>query len=50
MTGGRDYTQAKERRGKAVKITKNATFEIHQWNSNVEHLEEDTKLAKNGRR
>ena len=37
MTGGRDYTQAKEGREKAVKITKSATFEIHQWNSNVEH-------------
>ena len=48
MTGGRDYTQAKERREKAVKIIKSATFEIHQWNSNVEHLERDTKLAKTG--
>ena len=48
MTGGLDYTQAEERREKAVKITKSATFEIHQWNSNVEHLEEDTKLAKTG--
>ena len=46
MTGGRDCTQAKERREKTVKIIRSATFEIHQWNSNVEHLEEDTKLAK----
>ena len=46
MTGERDYTQAKERREKAVKIIKSATFEIHQCNSNVAHLEEDKKLAK----
>ena len=45
LTGGRDYTQAKERREKAVKILKDSTFELHNWNSNVEHLEEDTKLA-----
>ena len=48
MTGGRDHTQAKERRVKAVKIIRSATFEIHQWNSNVEYLEEDTKLSKTG--
>ena len=43
MTGGRDYTQAKERRERAIKIIKSVTFEIYQWNSNV-----DTKLAKTG--
>ena len=48
MTGERNYTQAKERREKAVKIIKSATFEIHQRNSNVEHLEEDARLAKTG--
>lgn len=48
IAGGRDSTQAKERREKAVKIIKSATFEIHQWNSNVEHLERDTKLVKTG--
>lgn len=41
LTGGRDDTQAKESRGKAVKILGDATFELHKWNSNVKHLEKN---------
>lgn len=39
LTGGRNGTQAKQRKEKAMG---DATFELHKWNSNLKQLEEES--------
>ena len=44
LTGGRNTSQAQQRKEKAVQIFSDATFQLHKWHSNVKQLEEDTNL------
>ena len=41
LTGGRNGTQAKQRKEKVISILGDATFELHKWNSNLKQLEEE---------
>lgn len=45
LTGGRNTSQAQQRKDKAVQIFSDATFQLHKWHSNVKQLEEDTNLT-----
>ena len=44
LTGGRDTSQAQQRKEKAVQIFSDATFQLHKWHSNIKQLEEDPNL------
>lgn len=44
LTGGRNTSQAQQRKEKAIQIFSDATFQLHKWHSNVKQLEEDPNL------
>ena len=54
LSGGNDVPQAQARKERAIEIMKDATFELHKWNSNCPELEgtrdvnkcEDRSFAK----
>ena len=54
LSGGNDVAQAQARKERAIEIMKDATFELHKWNSNCPKLEgtrdvnkcEDRSFAK----
>ena len=54
LSGGNDVAQAQARKERAIEIMKDATFELHKWNSNCPELEgtrdvnkcEDRSFAK----
>lgn len=45
LSGGRNTSQAQQRKEKAVQIFSDATFKLHKWHSNVKQLEEDTNTS-----
>ena len=44
LTGGNTVQQAQTRKAASKEILGDATFELHKWNSNVQHLEADDSL------
>ena len=44
LMGGRNTSQAQQRKEKAVQIFSDATFQLHKWHSNIKQLEEDPGL------
>jgi hypothetical protein len=40
LSGGKDITEAKQRKDTAIEIMDDAKFKLHKWNSNVPELED----------
>ena len=46
LSGGNDVEQAQERKERAIEIMSDATFELHEWNSNCPELQEIREVKK----
>ena len=46
LSGGNDVAQAQARKERAIEIMKDATFELHKWNSNCPELEGTRDMNK----
>jgi hypothetical protein len=48
LTGGKNVTEAEQRKSTAIEIMKDAKFELHKWNSNIHELDDGkTALSDN---